>query len=208
MFRILCYGDSNTWGYNPASGLRFPEKNRWPGVLRQELGSGFEIIEDGKNGRRVLTDISEFYYSIESSGQLDVVIIYLGINDICFDREVRVADILEGFSVMLKGLTERYNNDGSPAPEVIIIGAVPINDVQVQDCLYAIEAEKAEEYSAGLRRLAGKRGCGYIEPNRIIESSPLDGIHLEAEAHRKLGLFIADYTRNFLKNGNLNSRKS
>ena len=35
-------------GYNPASGLRLSEQNRWPGVLRHELGSGFDILEDGK----------------------------------------------------------------------------------------------------------------------------------------------------------------
>jgi len=35
---LLCYGDSNTCGFDPASGGRFPPGVRWPGVLAAELG--------------------------------------------------------------------------------------------------------------------------------------------------------------------------
>ena len=171
------------------------------------LEAGSIYSKTGKNGRRVLNDIEEFKYSLESSGHLDVVIIYLGINDICFEKDIRVEEILDGFSDMLKNIDLQYEDLNDAAPEVIIIGAVPINEAQVRDCLYAMEADKVGKYSSGLRRLASEKGCGYIETSRIIESSPLDGIHLEAEEHRKLGLFIADYTRTFLKNANLNQKK-
>lgn len=44
MKTILCYGDSITWGFNPADGSRFPFEQRWPGVLQATLGSGYRII--------------------------------------------------------------------------------------------------------------------------------------------------------------------
>jgi hypothetical protein len=51
---ILCYGDSNTWGCIPLTGAeparRFGPAQRWPGVLRRELGDGFWIVEEGLNG--------------------------------------------------------------------------------------------------------------------------------------------------------------
>ena len=50
MRRILCYGDSNTWGYEPATGNRFPEDVRWPGVLAREVGNDFWVIEEALNG--------------------------------------------------------------------------------------------------------------------------------------------------------------
>ena len=50
--RILCYGDSNTYGYDPDPYAdRYPENVRWTGILQEQLGENFQIIEEGKNGR-------------------------------------------------------------------------------------------------------------------------------------------------------------
>lgn len=43
MYRILCYGDSNTWGYNAETGDRFPDNVRWTGVLQNLLGPAFRV---------------------------------------------------------------------------------------------------------------------------------------------------------------------
>ena len=51
MRRILCYGDSNTWGYIPASGARYEPDVRWTGVAQRLLGSDYTLIEEGMNGR-------------------------------------------------------------------------------------------------------------------------------------------------------------
>lgn len=51
MTTILCYGDSNTYGYNPVNGLRYPKGVRWTGVLQKMLGEEYEVIEEGCNGR-------------------------------------------------------------------------------------------------------------------------------------------------------------
>ena len=63
MKRILCYGDSNTWGHDPtktdpATGLycRYPKDVRWTGVLQNLLGSGYTVIEEGQNGRTIATE--------------------------------------------------------------------------------------------------------------------------------------------------------
>ena len=56
MKTILCYGDSNTWGYDPVTQDRFPPDTRWPGVLRHELGEGYLVIEEGLNGRTTVWD--------------------------------------------------------------------------------------------------------------------------------------------------------
>ena len=44
---ILCFGDSNTWGYKPDKTGRFDEKTRWTGLLQQKLGPEYHIIEEG-----------------------------------------------------------------------------------------------------------------------------------------------------------------
>ena len=44
--RILCIGDSNTWGYIPGSGERYEKNVRWTGKLAQMLGENYEVIEE------------------------------------------------------------------------------------------------------------------------------------------------------------------
>ena len=53
MKKIICFGDSNTYGYNPATGGRFDENTRWPKVLQKLLGEDYEIFEEGQNGRNI-----------------------------------------------------------------------------------------------------------------------------------------------------------
>ncbi|PIE03981.1 MAG: hypothetical protein CSA76_06665, partial [Spirochaetales bacterium] len=57
MKTVLCYGDSNTWGYNPLSpGSRHPHEKRWTTVLQRELGGSFLVIPEGQNGRTTVWD--------------------------------------------------------------------------------------------------------------------------------------------------------
>ena len=58
MRTILCYGDSNTWGANPATKGRYDHKTRWPMAMAQILNRdspaedpGFWVVEEGLNGR-------------------------------------------------------------------------------------------------------------------------------------------------------------
>ena len=53
---IVAYGDSNTWGYDPAAGARFPAGVRWTGVMSAALGADFRVIEEGLNGRTSVFD--------------------------------------------------------------------------------------------------------------------------------------------------------
>ncbi len=91
MRRILCYGDSNTWGYDAAADDRFPEEVRWTGVLQQLLGEGFRVIEEGQPGRTTVWDdpIEEhrngktaLYSVLESQSPVDLVVLMLGTNDL------------------------------------------------------------------------------------------------------------------------------
>lgn len=57
MKSILCYGDSNTWGSDPADpNRRFGRDSRWIGVMRRELGDDFEVSEEGLGGRTTVFD--------------------------------------------------------------------------------------------------------------------------------------------------------
>ena len=88
--RVLCYGDSNTWGYIPTGG-RYDEHTRWPMRLGELLGPGWAVIEEGFNGRTCVYDdpveggfksgVQYLPPCLMSHNPLDVVAIMLGIND-------------------------------------------------------------------------------------------------------------------------------
>lgn len=207
MYRVLCYGDSNTWGYNPVNGLRLSEKERWTGVLQKNLGDGFEVIEDGLNGRAVLGDSSSFSDALQYNSPFDVAVIFLGINDICFEKETRIEELSAGIDKMISLLRSSAAGPEPARPEVILMSALPVHEAQINDGLFELEAEKVIRYGDAIRKLAARRGCGFFDPGRIIQSSALDGIHIEAAEHKKLGLFAADYIRSFLKSSNLTMLK-
>ena len=67
---ILCFGDSNTWGYRPDRKGRFDENTRWTGLLQQKLGPEYHIIEEDMVGA-----------TVEIHNPIDLMIIMLGTND-------------------------------------------------------------------------------------------------------------------------------
>ena len=44
---ILCFGDSNTHGYNSKTGGRFTVEERWTKLLQRNLGDDYYVIEEG-----------------------------------------------------------------------------------------------------------------------------------------------------------------
>ena len=91
MKTVLCYGDSNTYGYNPENGLRYNEDERWTGILKSLLGPGYNIIEEGCNGRTTIYDDplegwknGKDYLKpcLNSHKPIDIIILMLGSNDL------------------------------------------------------------------------------------------------------------------------------
>jgi len=102
---IVAFGDSNTWGYDPATGGRFPRAQRWPSVLQRELGADFEVIAEGLNGRTTVHDDPIEPYRngadalppcLMSHAPVDLLILSLGCNDLKKRFSVSAFDIAEG----------------------------------------------------------------------------------------------------------------
>ena len=51
MIEILCFGDSNTYGFTPDWKHRYGRDIRYPGALQALLGDGYYVAEDGLIGR-------------------------------------------------------------------------------------------------------------------------------------------------------------
>jgi lysophospholipase L1-like esterase len=197
---ILCYGDSNTWGYDPATQERFPRDRRWTGVFRRELGAGYLVIEEGLNGRTtVWDDPIEGYKNgreylipcLETHKPIDLVIIMLGTNDLKVRFSVPACDVAAGAGVLVDIVAKSETGQGDGAPPVLLIAPPPFAKLTEFSEMFEGGAAKSKLLSQHFRLIAEERGCALLDASEVIVSSDLDGIHFELEEHRKLGEAIA-----------------
>ncbi len=195
MKTILCYGDSNTWGYDPASQTRFPRDIRWPGVLRSELGEEYIVIEEGLNGRTTVWDdpieldkngATYLRPCIQTHNPIDLVIIMLGTNDLKTRFSLPAYDIASGAGVLVDIVQKSETGIGGEAPEVLLIA--PPTAVKLTSFAEMFENAigKSQGFAKYYRRVANEKGCHYLNASDHVKSSTLDGIHLEAEMHTRL----------------------
>jgi lysophospholipase L1-like esterase len=205
---VLCYGDSNTWGYDPVSQDRFPRAVRWPCVLRKELGEGYWVLEEGLNGRTtVWPDPIEGYKSgkeylipcLMTHAPIDLVVIFLGTNDLKRRFSLSAYDIAQGAGVLVGMVQTSGAGPRGAAPQVLLLAPPPV--ARLGD--FAEMFEGAEAKSLGLSRhfhqVAALYGCALLDTGQVIVSSDLDGIHFEAAEHRKLGQAVARRVREMLE---------
>ena len=90
MKNILCFGDSNTYGYKPDKTGRYPWGVRWTSILTERLGKEYNVVEEGLCGRTTIFDdplrsgrngSESFPAILETHRPLDLIIIMLGTND-------------------------------------------------------------------------------------------------------------------------------
>jgi lysophospholipase L1-like esterase len=198
--RILCYGDSNTWGYDPVTKDRFDAETRWTRVLGSALGRDYEIIEEGLNGRTtVWDDPLEGYKNgreylvpcLETHRPLDLVIILLGINDLKKRFSVSAGDIAQGAGVLVSLVQGSQTGQGGRAPLVLLLAPPPTTTLTEFAESFEDAENKSRKFAMHYRRMAQELGCAYLDLATVIVSSPLDGVHFEAGEHRKLGEAVA-----------------
>lgn len=217
--RILCYGDSNTWGYMPEGQpdgfhMRFPEEIRWTGVLQRALGEEYVVVEEGLNGRTTSFDQQGFRCRnglayLESSllthEPIDVAVIYLGTNDlktqICGDPQKSAESMAALLDFVLHA---RIGPEGGQTKVLLVLpphigtGILfpPFRDAYGGD--RAIEASRRlnKEY----RRIAERFGVESVNAAEYAETGA-DGIHLTAESHTLLAHAIAEKIRHMTAEG-------
>jgi lysophospholipase L1-like esterase len=200
--RILCFGDSNTWGYNPNDGSRYSRSVRWTGVLQALLGSHYEVIEEGLNGRTTDLDYADrvgkngkTYLSpcMDSHHPLDYVILSLGPNDLktVFNRSAeKISEAIEQLVLVTKGAGLE-----KPSPEVkIILVAPPVVREGIGiygDALKGATA-KSVKLVPLLKKISDKHRLTFVNLFDQIEPSSIDGVHFSADSHQKIGKIFYD----------------
>lgn len=196
MKNILCYGDSNTWGYVPGVGIRHPKQVRWTGVLAAELGEGYTVIEDGINGRTTVWDdpvnqcrngLHSLGYSLYRAKPLDLVIVMLGTNDLNYTD---AQGYYEGISMLAKRILGA--NRSFPGTSDVFLSEsriLLVSPIELTPDMPAFkESLKFPEYTA---QAAEALNVPWIDGAAFAKPSHLDGCHMDAENHGRLGRAVA-----------------
>ncbi|MCR4716553.1 MAG: SGNH/GDSL hydrolase family protein [Lachnospiraceae bacterium] len=199
MKTVLCYGDSNTYGYNPSNGLRYPKNVRWTGLLSQMLGEDYVVIEEGCNGRTtVFDDIYEPWKSglpylkpcLNSHKPVDIVVLMLGSNDLKASFNASPKDIANGAGQLVDVIKEFTKEKQAFVPKIILISPIEIGEGITNSPFFGNFREDAIERSrqfAGLyKKIADEKGCIYLDAAKAAKASKEDSLHMAPEGHKGL----------------------
>jgi lysophospholipase L1-like esterase len=205
---ILCYGDSNTWGFDPVTKNRFPPTVRWTGVLARELGSEYTVIEEGLSGRTTVWDdpVEGLHLNgknyllpcLESHMPIDLVILMLGTNDLKKRFSVSALDIAASAGALVELIYKSASGSAGSAPGVLLVAPPPVGRLSEYAEMFDEAVVKSHKFSEYYRLAAMQYGCDFLDAGEFIRSSDIDGIHFEAEQHENLGLAFARTVREIL----------
>lgn len=201
--RILCFGDSNTYGYIPDGSGRYSEDIRWTGLLQKKLASEATVIEEGLCGRTTVFQDelragrrgSELLpVLLESHYPLNLVTVMLGTND-CKTVYGASAEVIG------KGVEQLINQIKQRAPQAKILLLSPIllgDDVwkPEYDPEFSRESvQVSKELKDVYQRIAEKHSCLFLAASDVTAPSATDQEHLDEEGHERLADAIYEVVR-------------
>ncbi len=203
---LLCYGDSNTHGSLPRTEAekrsRLGLDERWPGVAATALGTGWQVVEEGLPGRTTVHDdpvkgdhlngLDGLPIALNSHRPIDVVALMLGTNDLKSRFAVTAEEIRDSLERLLDIIARSDCGPDEGAPATLLIAPPPVLEDGRLGSLFVGAAAKSAYFKALFGELARGRGIGFLDAGTIIASSPIDGVHFDAEAHAKLGRAVAE----------------
>ena len=205
MKHILCFGDSNTWGYSPKDGGRYDLARRWPGVLQRELGEDFRIIEEDPTVDYSRSGMAWLPVCLATHRPLDLVILMLGTNDLKVRFGLTPWDIASGAARLVKyvGACKEYGPDGVHPPRVLLVSPIHLGadfaSPHHQEGFGGSDGRRRSLLLAGeYEKRAMELDCRFFDAASAAEPSPVDGIHLDDRGHHALALALAAQVREVL----------
>lgn len=191
MKKVLCFGDSNTFGFIPGSGKRYDKSTRWTGILAAYGAEDFQIIEAGCNNRTAFTEnpagVQQTGYKILPSlltQDLDCVILNIGINDLQKIYTTTPDNIKNGITNLIKIVKEK-----SPDAKILLVSPAVLTQNIFNGGFSTLFDEASIEKSKTLAQIyaeiAKKENCGFLDLDKFTKVSKLDGLHYEPEEHQK-----------------------
>lgn len=208
MKTILCYGDSNTWGYVPGIGTRFDKSVRWTGVMQNALGEGYTAIEAGLCGRTTIWDDpfnegvngkTTLLPVLRQSSPLDLVILALGTNDL---RWYNAWDAAMGCDTLIQIICTHEELFVNAKPAVLLVSPTLLDEEYTEfmaNPSSPCSREETKNFAKYYKTVADFRKLPFFDASGVAQpANPGDGAHLGPEGHRALGLALAAEVKKLL----------
>ena len=177
--RVVCLGDSNTYGYDPRSWLggRYPEEVRWTGRLR---AAGWDVADFGENGAEIPVrdrEIEAHERRIRQAAPVDVVVVMLGSNDLLQHPQSTAAQVAGRMEAYLRRILRCV-----PPDRILLLSPVPMRPGAWVSGPRLLEesARLGEQYGTLARRL----GVGSADTGLWGVGLSFDGVHFTPDGHR------------------------
>lgn len=175
LMKVLCFGDSNTYGYDPRGyfGGRYDPEDRWPDILGVQ--TGWEICNEGLNGREIPRN------SALSRVDADMVLLMLGTNDLL--QGVSAEEAARRMDVFLKQALAVWG-------KIVLIAPPPVKRGEwvASESLIRESVQLAEEY----RRIAQARKIPFVDTREWDIGLCFDGVHFTEKGHHIFALRLAE----------------
>lgn len=203
-YTVLAFGDSLTWGKDPVADGRHRLEDRWPTVLAQGLlargpGADTHMVAEGlggrttcfddhagaadRNGARILPILLGSHYPV------DLLIIMLGTNDLKPYICGRAAGAAAGIERLIEIARSYPYGYGTTAPEILVVAPPIFAETEGGDRQPAGGRDIAESrrLAPAYAAVAKRRTCAFFDAATVAQSSPIDGVHLDANHTRAIG---------------------
>ncbi len=197
MKTIICFGDSNTYGYIPLDGHRYDRNTRWTCLLQKMLGDEYEVISEGCNGRTTVFDEPGAKYKngkrylracLNSHKPIDGIILMLGSNDTkrCYHASAR--KIAAGAEELVSIIETFTKNKQGFVPKIILVTPPALGEGIEQspfkDQMDKKSRKKTLKFPKLYAAIARKHGLINLNSQKVIDAPTEDCLHLNAEQHK------------------------
>lgn len=200
---IVCFGDTNTWGYDETTGERLTFDKRWTGILSKILGKGYLVIEEGLPGRTTVNEDPVEQYKngrehifpcLESHKPIDVFVMMLGQVELKSRFSLTAYDIAMGMEELVQIVLRSGAGRGGHSPRILLISPVQVGKVEGTDMEKWFPAEGTSERSAKFpllfKGIADKYGIEFMEASQFAKTAP-DAIHIANDSHQDFAQAVA-----------------
>ncbi len=207
--RVLCYGNSNTWGYIPGTGERLDYDSRWTGIMARLLKKEYQIIEEGLNGRTIAWDdpthpgrngMKYLLPCLETHRPLDMVIVLLGTNDLKNYFHGSVQDIVINMEKMIRLIKDVQCSFNGIPPQILLLSIPYVLKNNLPNSPFQNARDKSIQLASEYQGVALKNRCHFLDISSSVKTSPIDGVHLNQENHQILAQLLIKKIKEIDKN--------
>ena len=204
MKKIICYGDSNTFGYNTSDGSRYDEDTRWTCVLQKNFKEEYEVINEGMCDRTGFVDNPKgFLFSaqrhfpkmLSKTDNVDLLILWLGTNDLQSQYDI-------GFNAVESGLEKLIRLAKGKAKHIVIIPPVILSEKVVEGPFNFQFDEtsigKSKKIGRIFKKLSNINYCDFFDVNKFVSPTDIDGLHYDETAHKLIGEKLTNFVSNIV----------